>query len=494
MKINKKDVLIYCICIIFISLAILVRPLRNLDELWNYNFARNILEGKLPYRDFNMLQTPLIPLICSCILKIFGNELIVMRIIGVFLNSTIMFFIYKIFKELKLNKYVIASSLTWIYLLFYEYFCTDYNFSVLLITLATIYIDLKKEDTLKKSSKANILLGVFVGTSILMKQTSGLVLSFIFSFYKLLSVYKKEEFKKICKIILNRIIGVSIPVLLLIIYLILNNIIGEFFDYTVLGIKYFDNKVPYINLLINYSLDIKFLSILVPITLVYLFIIILFRKLEKTKQKNLLILSTYSIASFIVVYPIADMIHFLIASMPTILLLIYIVATGLKIENKGIMKALTSIFGLYIIYLLIVNVGCKDVFLKVPQLSNINHYKYIPSNLDNHIKEIGEYIKSEEHKKNNVYILDASACAYMIPLDKYNKNYDMFLKGNLGSKSTKEIIRELENKRNTKVLIKEQSNGELDINWQIPKEVILDILENWKLVGKIGHFDIYENK
>ena len=45
------------------------------------------------------------------------------------------------------------------------------------------------------------------------------------------------------------------------------------------------------------------------------------------------------------------------------------------------------------------------------------------------IKEIEEYIDLSEKK---VYILDATAALYMIPIDRYNKNYDLFLIGNLG--------------------------------------------------------------
>ena len=34
----------------------------------------------------------------------------------------------------------------------------------------------------------------------------------------------------------------------------------------------------------------------------------------------------------------------------------------------------------------------------------------------------------------NIHILDATAALYMIPIDRYNKNYDMFNIGNLGFK------------------------------------------------------------
>ena len=34
--------------------------------------------------------------------------------------------------------------------------------------------------------------------------------------------------------------------------------------------------------------------------------------------------------------------------------------------------------------------------------------------------------RSITSENKNVYILDASAALYMVPIDRYNKNYDMF--------------------------------------------------------------------
>ena len=47
------------------------------DELFNYGFAYNILNGLVPYRDFNMIIPPLFNYLLAGILKLFGTKLIV---------------------------------------------------------------------------------------------------------------------------------------------------------------------------------------------------------------------------------------------------------------------------------------------------------------------------------------------------------------------------------------------------------------------------------
>jgi len=41
-KINKKNLYIYLAIILFIASNIIPKPVNNLDELWNFNFARCI--------------------------------------------------------------------------------------------------------------------------------------------------------------------------------------------------------------------------------------------------------------------------------------------------------------------------------------------------------------------------------------------------------------------------------------------------------------------
>ena len=60
---------------------IIIRPLNNLDELWNYSFAKNISDGLIPYKDFNLITTPFLAMIVACFLKIIFDGVIMTRIL-----------------------------------------------------------------------------------------------------------------------------------------------------------------------------------------------------------------------------------------------------------------------------------------------------------------------------------------------------------------------------------------------------------------------------
>ncbi len=84
---KKKDIIILIAIISIVMAIILPRDLGNLDEIWNYNFAKNIAEGRVPYKDFNMVQTPLLPMIASIFLKLIANELLIMRILAIIMRK-----------------------------------------------------------------------------------------------------------------------------------------------------------------------------------------------------------------------------------------------------------------------------------------------------------------------------------------------------------------------------------------------------------------------
>jgi len=120
--------------------------------------------------------------------------------------------------------------------------------------------------------------------------------------------------------------------------------------------------------------------------------------------------------------------------------------------------------------------------------SVLNHFSNIPisSTLQDRIIEVDAYIQDEER---DVYILDSEAAVYMIPLDKYNKDFDMFLKGNLGSASEEGQIEKINNMENAVILIK---NDKMGLNWQTPTVVIEYIRNNLEKIGTVSFFDVYE--
>ena len=126
------------------------------------------------------------------------------------------------------------------------------------------------------------------------------------------------------------------------------------------------------------------------------------------------------------------------------------------------------------------------------KLQNINmeleHFKYLPLDKESisDTKKINEFVLSNDKK---VYILDASAVIYMIPINRYNKDFDMFLNGNLGSQGEFGQIEKIKQEKNILILIK---NKNYRRNWQNPEKVRDYILNNMNKLGEIGVFDIYE--
>ena len=210
LKNNKIEIIIILVLLIVLSSTILLKKFGSLDEIWNYNLSRNIAEGKIAYRDINIVQLPGFFMLTAIFLKIW-NELIVTRILGILLSTGIMFLTYKMLKELGVNKYVAGIFVAGITYMLLDYFCLDYNFFNLLIILLIMFIENKNFE--KHELKINLLIGILGAFSFLVKQTTGGFVMLAAILLKLLQI-KKENYKQIFKEILVRCVGVLIPIIM----------------------------------------------------------------------------------------------------------------------------------------------------------------------------------------------------------------------------------------------------------------------------------------
>ena len=537
------NISIFLIIALAIAVVVIPKAIGNLDELWNFNFANNVENGLVPYRDFNMVQTPLLPMVNAIFLAIFGNELIVMRILACLLCAGVLFTFYKILNLLKANKGVSLFVVMALFYMLKDYFCMDYNFAVLFVTLIIIYIELKRilynkeninatevgdtieslntnkscrQSSTNKEIKANnktdlknnelnnwktdLILGILAGICIMLKQSTGVIVTIALLGYNLLLVRSKEEFIQYLKSTGIKILGVLIPVTLIFIYLTINGAVDDFWDYCIAGIKTFTNKIPYSRLLDNEKLYIKILSIVAPITFMGTFLYSVFKG-----NKTFLIISSLSIASFSAVYPIADEVHFLIGILPTGIIICVILDFLIKAIVRGISKLINKIsnrekyINIWLEYFLIFMVIGITAWYGYKSIPNIKDYF---ANCKNDVKHFANivitdytykkiqamdyFIKSQDKP---VYILDAEAALYQIPLDIYYKDYDMFLIGNIGSKGEEGQIEKLQKDTNKMVIIK--SDG-VSLNWQNPNKVREYIKQNMDYKYSILYFDIYE--
>ena len=537
------NISIFLIIALAIAVVVIPKAIGNLDELWNFNFANNVENGLVPYRDFNMVQTPLLPMVNAIFLAIFGNELIVMRILACLLCAGVLFTFYKILNLLKANKGISLFVVMALFYMLKDYFCMDYNFAVLFVTLIIIYIELKtilynkeninatevgdaieslntnkscSQSSTNKETKENnktdlknnklnnwktdLILGILAGICIMLKQSTGAIVTIALLGYNLLLVRSKEELTKYLKSTGIKILGVLIPVAIIFIYLAINGAVDDFWDYCIAGIKTFTNKIPYSRLLDNEKLYIKILSIVAPITFMGTFLYSVFKR-----NKTFLIISSLSIASFSAVYPIADEVHFLIGILPTGIIICVILDFLIKAIVRGISKLINKIsnrekyINIWLEYFLIFMVIGITVWYGYKSIPNIKDYF---ANCKNDVKHFANivitdytyqkiqamdyFIKSQDKP---VYILDAEAALYQIPLDIYYKDYDMFLIGNIGSKGEEGQIEKLQKDTNKIVIIK--SDG-VSLNWQNPNKVREYVKQNMDYKYSILYFDVYE--
>lgn len=497
-KKNKviTDVLIlFAIAVVAIS-SIFINPISNLDEIWNFNFSRNIADGLIPYKDFNIVQMPLLAIICGAILKIFGTELIFMRCLAVLLMCLTFFMAYKILEKL-LPKNGPMFMIVIFLALYKNVMCIDYNYAVLLIALILLFIELKniKENTFEYSFKYNFFLGIIAGISILFKQTTGIAVAMACIGYKIFEIRKKEEIKEFLKIAITRFLGAIIPVIIFFIYLIINGAVNDFINYAILGIRTFSNKISYSNLLENGN--ISYLATIVPIALVMMFVFLF----KKNTPKELYIIFAYSISTFIVAFPISDNIHFLIGSMISFIGISYMIyecfMKNFEPENSEQLKRniyiLISFISIFLLLFLVWNslLEIKYKYVLTEKETELQHFKNIPEDKDlkEYIKEVDEYILQEQSNGKKVYILDASAAIYYIPINQYNKDYDMFLKGNFGGDGEDEIIDRINNEENAIYLLKKSG-----LNWQNPGKVRDYIIDNLEYSDDILNFWVFNSK
>lgn len=288
------------------------------------------------------------------------------------------------------------------------------------------------------------------------------------------------------------------------VYLLVTNSLIDFINYAILGIKTFSNKIAYTGLLQDDNLEIQILAVLIPASIMLNAIILLVARILKRENdefKNILTILIYSVSIIIVMYPISDKIHFLIGSFIALIGLIYqiyllgkILYRKIRLAQKYKVYKITTLLIQVIIFVEIAIYGINNLYnyIKVEKNERIAHYKNIEisEGLIERIDEIDAYISEQENNGKKVYILDAEAAIYMIPLNKYNKDYDMFLKGNIGKDGEQGQIEKIQNRNDNELYL--IRNSKLRSNWQTPLNVVNYVRNNLEKIGEISIYEVFK--
>lgn len=530
------EILLFLFILAIMLGLILKNPIYNLDEIWNYNFAHEIIRGLIPYKDINMVITPLFPYLIAGLLKIFGDELIVFRIIEALLMTSIFFITYKILNKIQGKKLYSIISVLLIIELYKDYIALDYNFLCLFFVLIIILIEINQidknnNDTIlnKKTDKSNsdvalnkqvgpsnekiildkkieILIGVLAALTICTKQTIGIFISLVSMIEPFLINCNNNNRKNALKRSLLRLLGIISVCILFAIYLILTKSFNDFINYAVLGIKTFNNYLGYENVLGSEHFYIRLIAAIFPVYFVVstVFLIILRIDLIKNREevikyKNIILkmicLKVMGDGLLIIIYPISDEQHFLIGIY--VLIIEFLAIIGCLLNKEKIKYCITTIEIIFICLLVYNLTGMTKInfetYIKSNKITELKHYHFIPSYNQNEmpIKLLSDFIIKNEQKGYNVKIVDSMAAIFKIPIDSYDKNYDLPQVGNIGKDGEDGLIKEIENSHNTMYLI---LDDEYSQNWQALNKTINYIKENCEEKGKIAFYKVYYKK
>ena len=509
---NKKKIIniliqfsIFALSLVLFLVARLKAPATDLDEVWNYNTANAFAMGLIPYKQVSMITTPLLPMINSIFLKIFFNGIITYRVVMGIIFALIVLFIYLIIRELSSKGLLSYICAFFIGTLLINKFLLDYNYLFLLIVVMIAFLevrDLKKNENFNFNH--NLCVGLLTGLAFLTKQTIGLLLIIVVIFEVFIYMKKSGfnlKFDKFIKLIGVRILGMMVPIIMFLIYLGVNGAFNDFINYAIKGVREFSNNVPYYRLLNSTDYKIAIISRLFIIVYGSLFITFILECVKNKKMKdgliNIYILAICSIPVIAIIYPISDDFHLIVASVFVLIVVAYLLISLLNEINKFVKidvfyKKLLLIGLLFIIILIsLKNVIIeRNLNIKENVLVPFKHYEgiYVPKYLSNRISDVTDKVRVYSNSGRESIIVDAEAAIYDVVLNRYKKNYDMLLIGNIGENGVEKIINEIKDSHNVYYFVK---NPQYALNWQLPEDIVDYIRNNLKYHETVSVFDVY---
>ena len=509
---NKKKIIniltqfsIFTLSLVVFLVARLVTPATDLDEVWNYNTANAFAMGLIPYKQVSMITTPLLPMINSIFLKVVFNGIMTYRVLMGIVFALIVLFIYLIIKELSNKKLLSYICAFFIGTLLIKKFLLDYNYLFLLISLVIAFLeirDIKKNENFNFNH--NLCVGFLTGLAFLTKQTIGILLIFVMILEVFIYMKKSGfdlKFNKFIKLIGVRIFGMMVPIIIFLIYLGVTGAFNDFINYAIKGVREFSNNVPYYRLFDSNDIVVSIISRLFIIVYIPLFITFVLESIKNKKLKdeliNIYVLAFCSIPVIAIIYPISDDFHLMVASVFALIIIAYLLILVLKkIDSFIKIDVFYKKLLLIGILVVIVLISFKNVIIerninvKENVLVPFKHYEgiYVPDYLNKRISDVTDKVQAYSNSGRESIIVDAEAAIYDIVLNRYKKNYDMLLIGNIGENGVEKIINEIKDSHNVYYFVK---NPQYALNWQLPEDIVDYIRNNLKYHETVSVFDVY---
>ena len=432
MKKYKKNILILIIIFIYVGILVSFSNADN-DLIWNYGFSYNIASNLIVYKDFNMVITPLYPFICGLGMKLLGNNFLIFNLTNIVLLSSMYFYIYKKYPKSYIPSIVLISFIL----------RPSYNFLIMFLLLILLNLEEDKD----------FLTGFVLGLIFLTKQS--------FIILCIPSIIYIREPKKILK----RIGGFLIPCILIGLYLIVNNSLYEFINYTVLGLFSFGTKNSFFNL------GTVFILGLIGFLIFYY-----------SKYKDIKVL--YLICYQVMAYPIFNAMHILFSVIPVFIYFLDRLVNSKKKEiNFSYLKYL-NYMALVLLMCPILSLFLQYHFKDLSKGMGALEYK----DIDSKYLVNASRIDKEIDNLDKTYFIMYDAYVYKLLLNKKINSYDLLLNGNIGYKGEDSVINYFDSlDSDTYFLLNLEYEG-----GQLSKKIDSYIRNNYKKVKTFNNLVLYK--
>lgn len=469
---NKGKAFLPYFIILVVSFFVLLKPLGNGDELWNYNFAKNILRGNVPYKDFSIVQTPLSCYVSAIFLGIFGEGLFSFRILTYALFVSISFLMYWLSERLTNNSIVALCGTAVTMSTHFMHFIYNYNYLSTVVLLLIFVLEIRD----KKELKNNLLIGLLVGATLAIKQNTGALIWFA---NVIICVRRGMKYATHKKVYIYRVIMSFIPMAVYSVYLMCVGAFGDFLEYAVSGISTFTHRYTLMDFFRDSSIFIGYFGLIIAVF--FLIGVKIYREGINEFQFGALL---FSVAWSSIIYPLADLSHVLLVLIP--LTPTFFAFYGFRnVKRKMLLVGLVEVSFAFQFMILVVIIMKADFYV-----SELPNYKgvFIVEETEVDIKSVDNYIVEKEKAGYKVRIADVSSAIYTIPLGRYEKNWDMLLVGNIGANSIEELLG-----TDTRTLYLINKAEELK-GLQHHFELIQYIKDNYSCIDELEHFYVYEAK
>lgn len=446
MKKNIWKIIVFIILVIIATIyPFYCVNLYSFDEIWNFGFAKSILDGLVPYKDFSLIVPPLVPYLTSIVLAIFGEKLIVYHTFIALITTSITFLASK---KIGWNAILIYVSLL-------IYSTNGYNtFSLLLLIILLMVID-------KKIKHQDIIVPIIISIMVLTKQTMALLI--IPSL-----IYSKSKKKSIATYVACFLVFLA--------YLLINNTVIQFFDYCLFGMFEFTDKN---------TLNIPmYLVAEIIICLILLFNLIK----SKGKRQDIFYVLLYQIIAF----PITDISHFVLG-WGAVVYLLFQRKNMTKFTKIGMFCVLLTFeFSVMLISNYTTTLQTK-IYLDYDRSGTFLDGKLVPSITDDYINEISKFI--EKYPERKLYLLGSNSYLIKLFLDIPITKYDLINEGNMGYKGGEKYLEEIKStcqKEKCLFILNNKEIKKLSYN-QTASYILMYVDNNYNKIYSSSIFGVYIN-